>query len=68
MATSFVAYTSGNTDNSASVVLNKPTGTINGDVLILMVSVDGTGGTKTPTGFTKIGSQTVGDSHRNEVY
>ena len=68
MAISLIAQTSGNTDNTQSVVLTKPTGTIDDDVLILLVSCDGTSGFVTPSGWTLFATQQTANTHTNQAF
>ena len=67
MAITLVANSSGNLDNTSSVAVAKPTGTAEFDVIIAMMSIDGTAKTALPSGFTTIQATDTAGSHGNII-
>ena len=67
MAITFVATSSGNLDNTTSVAVAKPTGTAEFDIIIAMMSIDGTSKTALPSGFTTIQDTDTAGSHGNII-
>jgi len=51
-----------------SLTINKPTGTVQGDLLLAAISVDGTPNVSPPTGWTTIREGNSGSQVRLEVY
>jgi hypothetical protein len=54
--------------NGRSLTINKPTGTVQGDLLLAAISVDGTPNISPPTGWTTIREGNSGTQVRLEVY
>jgi hypothetical protein len=57
-----------NTLDSNEVVINKPAGTQQGDLMILVISHDLTGSLATPAGWTSVAQDNYGISHNSNVY
>jgi hypothetical protein len=69
MAVSRRGYTAVGVDNDREAIVNVPSGTVNGDVLLLFLEADGTGGWDAPAGFTQLyGNVNVGNSHISSVH
>lgn len=59
MAIAFRQYATGGGSSASSVTCDKPTGTVDGDILIAKVYLENTGDTVTATGWTHIRTETT---------
>lgn len=53
---------------SANITINKPTGTVDGDVLYALIEADGSTTVTAPTGWTLLDTRSPGSSQQTKVY